>query len=297
MFSNFIFISSGTILVIRSIIKSREDSMSMRKLSVYLAGAIFFIVLSLSCVIRVIDYYDPRGLIPIEDFQRNVPFSPGGSVTLRNFDGMIEILGWDRSEVEVYAEKMIPREEGTNIRFLGPKKDMAKIDLQRYTDENISINTKSPSEEGENTIVDYYVKTPRFINLNGILAREGDIFIADLYGSASVKLEKGDIQVDNFSGSLDAVVQIGSIQASLYDERKEDVVTLKSYQGNITLFLQDNIDADIQAVFPGGEINSEFDLGQQEKENEINLKLGKGGASIYIIVNNGNIDIKKIKSD
>jgi hypothetical protein len=268
-----------------------------RKFNICLAVILSFIVLGLSCVIRVIDYYDPRGLIPIEDFQRNIHFSPGGSVSLRNFDGMIEILGWDRNEIEVYAETMIPREGETNIRFLGPKKDLAKIDLQRYTDENIYISTKSPSEEGNNTVVDYYIKTPRFINLNGIIARNGDLFIADLYGSASVKLLQGDIHVDNFSGSLDASVQSGSIQASLYDERQEDVVILNSYQGDVILFLQENIDADIKAVFPGGKINSEFDLGQKKEEDEIDLKLGKGGTSIYIEALNGNIDIKKIKSD
>ncbi|MFW6124183.1 MAG: DUF4097 family beta strand repeat-containing protein [Acidobacteriota bacterium] len=269
--------------------------MNIRKVLFYSGITILFIVLNLSCVIRVIDYYDSRGLIPVEDFQRVIPFSPGGTVSLRNFDGMIEILGWDRKEVEVYAEKMIPRSEEPRVGFLLSKKVMAKIDLQRYDDENIDINTKSASEKGENTIVDYYVKTPRFVNLNGILARSGDIFIADLYGSASVKLEEGDIQVDNFSGSLDVSVQIGSIQASLYDERPEDVVTLKIHQGNVSLFLQENIDADIKAVFPEGEIDSEFELGQQEKENEVDLRLGKGETSIYITASNGNIDIKKIK--
>lgn len=271
--------------------------MSIRKSGVYLSVLFFLTVLGISCVVRVIDYNDPRGLIPIEDFRQNVPFSPGGSVSLRNFNGIIEILGWDRKEVEVYAEEMIPRSKEVNVRFFGSRNDATKIDLQRYTEENINISTKSSSEEGENSIVDYYIKTPRFINLNGIIAREGEIFIADLYGSASVRLSQGDIQVDNFSGSLDASVQTGSIQVSLYDERQEDVVTLNSYQGDITLFIQENIDANIKAVFPMGEIDSEFDLGDQEKENEIDLKLGKGGASIYIKALNGNIELKAIKSE
>jgi len=255
------------------------------------------VILSLSCVIRVIDYHDPRGLIPIEDFQRNIPFFSGGSVSLRNFDGMIEILGWDRKEVEIYAEKMVPRTEGANIRFMMERNDIAKIDLEKYGDDNIYINTKSTSEEGENTVVDYYIKTPRFINLNEILARKGEIFIGDLYGSVSVELEQGDIQVDNFSGSLDASVIRGSIQVSLYDERQEDVVTVETYVGDVTLFLQEDINADIKAVFPGGEVSSEFDLDEPEKENEIDAQLGEGGTSIFIKVSNGNINIKKIKSD
>jgi len=271
--------------------------MSIKKSSVYLSVLFILAVLGISCVVRFIDYIDPRGLIPIEDFRQNVPFSPGGSVSLRNFSGIIEILGWDRNEVEVYAEEMIPRSKEVNVRFLGSRNDATKIDLQRYTDKNITISTKSSSEEGENSIVDYYIKTPRFINLNGIIAREGEIFIADLYGSASVKLSQGDIQVDNFSGSLDASVQTGSIQVSLYDERQEDLVTLKSDQGDITLYIQESIDANINAVFPRGEIDSEFDLGEQKKENEIDLKLGKGGASIYITALNGNIELKVIKSD
>lgn len=271
--------------------------MSMRRIMVCLAALLLLMALSLSCVIRVVDYHDPRGLIFVESFQRNILISPGGVVSLKNFDGIIEIIGWDRDEVEVYAEKMVPSSEEPRIGFLMSKKELARIDLQKYTDENIYINTLSTSEEGENTIVDYYIKTPRFINLRDILARNGDIFIADLYGSVSVKLEQGDIQVDNFSGSLDASVRVGSIQASLYDERKKDVVTLKTHEGNVTLFLQENVDADIKAVFPGGEFESEFGKGEQKKEKEIDLKLGKGGASIYITALNGKIDVKMIKSD
>jgi len=271
--------------------------MNMKKFLAYWVLFFLFVAVNLSCVIRVVDYQDPRGVIPVGDFLRNIPFSPGGDVTLKNFDGNIEVTGWERNEVEVYAEKMIPRTGESQVRFMMPRRGIAKIDLERYTDENIYINTKSISKEGENTIVDYFIKTPRYIDLRSILARKGDIFIADIYGSVFVRLEQGNIHVDNFSGSLDASVNNGHIKASLYDERKEDKVNLKSLQGDITLFLQKKINAQIKAVFPGGEINSEFDLGPQEKENEVDLKLGEGGAFIYITALSGNIDIKVIGSE
>ncbi len=270
--------------------------MNIKKFHVSCALLFSFIILSFSCVVRIVEYQDPRGLIPIEDFQRNLPFSPGGMISLRNFDGAIEITGWDQNKVEVFAQKMVPRPQRSYIRFALPRQDIARIDLERYGDDHIYINTKSPSEQGLDTIVDYYIKTPRFINLKEILARKGDVFIADVYGSAFVRLEEGNIEVDNFSGSLDASVIKGSLQASLYDLRQEDVISFNVQKGNVTLFLQENVNAHIKAFFPDGLFRSEFDSGEQEKQNAVDFKIGSGGTSVYISTSSGDIEIKIIES-
>jgi hypothetical protein len=269
----------------------------MRKFHLYLLLLFFLIALSASCIIRIVDYSDPRDLIPVEDYQRNIRFSPGGVVSLRNFDGNIEITGWDRNEVDIYAEKMIPRSEEDQVRFIITKKDIAQIDLEKYGNENISISTKSISEEGEDTVVDYYVKTPRSINIQDILARNGDIFVADIYGSVSVKLEQGNIDIDNFSGSLDTSVINGSVQACLYDVREEDVISIHIQEGDITLFLEKNVAASIRAYCPEGEFTSEFEADILEEENETHVQLGSGGASVYLTALNGHISIKTIEPD
>ncbi len=271
--------------------------MSIAKFCLYSLFLFLLIVLSASCIVRIIDYSDPRGLMPIEDYYRNIRFSPGGVVSLKNFDGIIEVTGWDRNEVDIYAEKMIPRSEEAQVRFMMPKNDIAQIDLERYGDENISINTKSASEEGEDTVVDYYIKTPRHINIQDVLARNGDIFIADIYGSVSVKLEQGNIDIDNVSGSLDASVINGSVQACLYDVREEDVISIHVQEGDIILFLEKSVAASIRAYCPEGEFSSEFDADRLEEENEIHVQLGSGGASIYLTALNGHIHIKIIEPD
>ncbi len=271
--------------------------MNMRKFHLYLLLLFFLIALSASCIIRIVDYSDPRDLIPVEDYHRNIRFSPSGVVSLRNFDGNIEITGWDRNEVDIYAEKMIPRSEEGQVRFIITTKDIAQIDLEKYGNENISISTKSISEEGEDTVVDYYVKTPRSINIQDILARNGDIFIADIYGSVSVKLEQGNIDIDNFSGSLDTSVINGSVQACLYDVREEDVISIHIQEGDITLFLEKNVAASIRAYCPEGEFTSGFEADILEEENETHVQLGSGGASVYLTALNGHISIKTIEPD
>ncbi|MBD3414185.1 MAG: DUF4097 family beta strand repeat protein [Candidatus Aminicenantes bacterium] len=272
----------------------------MNRQPIWICFVLLFVVclFSHSCVIRIVDKYDNRGLIPIEDYQRNIRFSPGGMISLRNFDGIIEVTGWDQNEVQIYAEKMSPRSEGSSIRFALPKHDIAHIELEKYGEENIYINTKSTSREGEDTIVDYYIKTPRLVYIKEILARNGDVFIADVYGSVSVKLEKGTIKVDNFSGSLDASVLEGSISTRFFDLRKEDVITLNSQQGDIVVQLQKSVNARIKALYPQGEFVTEFDLSHQEskEDNQVDMKLGEGGASLYITAHNGDIEVKIIES-
>jgi len=271
--------------------------MKMKNFIFYSALLFIMVIFNLSCVIRIIDYGDPRGLVPVEHFHRIIPFSPGGVVSLRNFDGMIEITGWDRNEIEVYGQEMIPKPEREEFQFLGARKNRARIYLKKYGDDDVSIHTKSISEKGDNTFVDYSIKTPRLINLEYIFARNGEVFIADIYGSVSVKLEQGNIAVENFSGSLDASVIKGSIQASLYDLRDEDVITLSSQEGDINLFLQKDVNAEIRAFVPQGELKSEFDLAQPREEAEVDFKLGEGGTSVFLTALDGNINIKIIKSD
>jgi hypothetical protein len=97
---------------------------------------------------------------------------------------------------------------------------------------------------------------------------------------------------------MDASVIKGSVQACLYDVREEDVISVHVQEGDITLFLEKSINASIKAYFPEGEFSSEFDLTEtKEKEKEIDMKLGSGGASIYLTALNGHISIKIIEPD
>jgi hypothetical protein len=111
-----------------------------------------------------------------------------------------------------------------------------------------------------------------------------------------VEIESGDITVKNFSGSLTASVLKGSVETELYDLRSEDGIRITAQEGDITLFLEPEVVAHIDARAPKGTILSEFDLGVSLPAREISVEIGgEGGAFLSLSASGGDIYLRKIE--
>jgi len=245
-----------------------------------------------SCIIALYDFPSSTAVQPFEEFQRFLPFPPGGTLSLQNGDGTIEIVGWEDPECEVYAERRIPRSKERRLRILKFDHYIPKIDIDSF-ESFIKIQTiPAPAEEASN-IVDYFIRVPEAVILKDIINRKGDILIADLYGEVYAETLEGNVTVDNYSGSLHVSVEIGNVEASLIDLRSEDEIALSSNQGQITLYLRPDVSAKLELFAPNGEIINEFATEDPSHQQTSSLVLGEGIARISITVENGNITLKK----
>jgi hypothetical protein len=248
-----------------------------------------------ACIVAVVDYSGTDSVPNVGEFSKIDDFLPGGTLSLRNFDGDIEIVGWDNDEVEVYAEKKIPRPMQPRFRVMSWGRVIPKIDYDK-SDDRIMIRTRAPDREGRDSVVDYYLNVPHSINLTDITARTGNVTVADVYGQVNIKLQNGDIQVENFSGSMVSSVVEGSIIAALYDLRSEDEIRIMTREGDITVSLQSGVNARIEGSFPNGQVFSEFEAEIPEGANRFTLILGEEeGASVYIETLKGNLHLKKVR--
>ena len=248
-----------------------------------------------ACIVAVVDYSETDSVPNIGEFSETADFPPGGTLSLRNFDGNIEIIGWDNDEVEVYAEKMIPRQMKPRLQVMSWGRAVPKIDFDK-SDDRIMITTRAPDREGRESVVDYYLNVPHSIKLNDIVARAGNVTVADLYGQVNIKLQRGDIHIENFSGSVVSSVVDGSIIAALNDLRSEDEIRMMTREGDITVSLQAGVNARIEGSFPSGQVFSEFEVEIPEGTKRFAVTLGdEEGASIYLEVLSGDIHIKKVQ--
>ena len=257
---------------------------------------ILFMFLQGSCFYIRVDYPHERGRTPLDEFHKNVSLSPGGTLSLRNVNGNVEINGWASEELDVYAEKMIQLPDRSKF-YVYPRKDFAPGIVFDKFENFVKIMTKNISEDKEIGYVDYFIDVPHSINLKDIVVRRGNITINEVYGDAFLEVAEGDIVVENFSGSLTASVTQGSVKASLFDLREEDEIILDTREGNITLSLQEDANAHLVVVFPEGEVNSEFELELPLDVKKIDMQLGENGPRISITAMRGNVNIKKIKKD
>jgi len=264
----------------------------MKRLPIMGLGLILALALTGSCIITVVDY-GPSGYPKADEYEKSLPLPMGGTVSLNNIKGDIEIRGWERAQVDIFAEKLMPIPRETKVRILRWDRSLPDIDVDRLED-HVRIRTR-PARDREASPVNYYLSVPEAVNLKDITAESGSIFVYDLYGESDIELKEGDIQIDNFSGSLNASVVTGSVKARLYDLREEDVIRIDTQRGDVTVFLQPQVGALIEAEAQGGEIISDFDLGLNPPANKVSASIGETGAKLSLSTLDGNVYIRMIK--
>ena len=211
-------------------------------------------------------------------------------------NGNIDILGWDKEKVEVYAERNIPFSSSRRGMWKPYGGNLPKIDIDSFED-FVKIKTSTVDQDKHVSAVDYFLNVPQHVYLRNIVARRGDIIISDLYGEAFVELVKGEVKVDNFSGSLHVSLGEGSVKASLMDLRNEDEVRISTEEGDVIVYLQEDVRALIEASTLDGKISNEFDPEEDPSLNKISFQTNDEGAFISLSASKGNILIKKSREN
>ncbi len=82
----------------------------------------------------------------------------------------------------------------------------------------------------------------------------------------------------------------------LYDLRIEDEILVTTEDGDITVYLQPEIEARVEARVAKGNISSEFDLQVPLPANEVSGQIkGEKGAYLSLNTSAGDIQIRKIE--
>jgi len=250
----------------------------MKKYGLLALGLSF--VFFASCLVAVVDEQNVEGLPLSREFHKVLTQEPGGTVDLENWNGDIAISGWEKSEVDITAREVWNQPQKRGIRFYGIGRVRSDIQVDQSEDK-IKIWTEQPGEEKDSIGLNYNLFVPHSINLKTIINRRGNARISDLYGTVVLNLDEGEANLENYSGSLDASVTRGSVEAEILDLRAEDAVKITVREGDITLYLQPDAGARIEATVPNGTLDSDFDLKADQ------------GARVTLTALNGNIRIKK----
>lgn len=259
-------------------------------------GLALALLMSAACIIPFV-YYPGAGdwTQRVQTYRKVVPLGPGGTISLDNINGDLDIRGWDREEVEITAEESrsdLFDRRGWN--YYGRTEFQPKVQVDQF-EKFIKIEARASQDEKNARPVHFRISAPHSVHLQDIQIRSGNVFIADIFGNARVELEQGDITVENFSGSLDLSIWRGSVDAEVLDLRKDDSVRITTREGDITLHLQPEASVRIEAVAGNGEVTSEFDLGQKLPAEKVTGQIGTAEASVSLATLKGKIQLKKVK--
>ena len=135
------------------------------------------------------------------DFHYTYPLKPGGRLSMDNFNGQIEIEGWDQNKVDV---------TGTKFASSQDMLDQIKIEIHDSAD-HVEIRTVRPSTRHGNMGARYTIKVPRSIELDRIGSSNGHIRIQNVVGAARLKTSNGGVRAIHVDGDVDAQTSNGPI--------------------------------------------------------------------------------------
>jgi DUF4097 and DUF4098 domain-containing protein YvlB len=243
------------------------------------------------------------------EFHFTYPLKDGGSLSVENFNGSVEITGWNQNTVEISGSKYASTEQ---------LRDSIKIDIN-HSDSSISIRAVHPFESHGNMGARFVVKVPRKTELDRITSSNGHIEVHDVAGRVSLKTSNGRINAVAIGGALDAATSNGHItveqaaggKSSIHlrtsngpidvrtDQPLQSELHASTSNGSITLRLPASTAARIRASTSNSAIDSDFDVtssGRIDKHHlEGTLNNARGDAPLIdLSTSNGHIRVTKI---
>lgn len=143
-----------------------------------------------------------------EDFHYSYPLTAGGTVSIENSNGSVEISGWDQNTVEINGTKY-----GATKSLL----DAVKVETNANAG-SVHIRTIRPVEGSHgNSGAKYLIRVPRKALLDSIATTNGSIRLQDLDGNARLRSTNGSIRVHKVHGEVEARTTNGSIETEGLD--------------------------------------------------------------------------------
>jgi DUF4097 and DUF4098 domain-containing protein YvlB len=139
-----------------------------------------------------------------EDFHYTYPLQAGGSVTLENTNGSVEILGWGQDNVDI-----------TGTKYASTPALLNAVKITTYAASgSVRIRTERPLEQHGGAGARYVIHVPRKVLLDSIVTSNGGIQVRDVEGNARLKSSNGAVRVEKMHGDLDARTSNGGIETS-----------------------------------------------------------------------------------
>lgn len=137
-----------------------------------------------------------------EDFHYSYALKPGGTVSVDNFNGSVEIFSWNDDTVEI---------NGTKYASQKMYLDDMKIDVSA-TPSAVRIRTIRPSVSRGNCGARYTIRVPKRVMLDEIATSNGAIRVESIEGTARLRTSNGAIRIEELKGDLRARTSNGAIE-------------------------------------------------------------------------------------
>jgi len=197
-----------------------------------------------------------------EDFHYSYPQTAGGRFSLDNFNGSVEISGWDQNTVDISGTKYAESESLLH-----------SMQIEASSSGNaVRVKTTRPDLHHGNMGAKYVIRVPRQTALEDVSSSNGSIRVEDINGHAHLSTSNGSVHLGKINGNVDAHSSNGSIEVQ---DVKGDV-NFTTSNGSVHA---SNVEGAFEAETSNGGIHA-------------HLHDTPSGRPIRLITSNGDIDLE-----
>jgi hypothetical protein len=231
-----------------------------------------------------------------DEWQRHYTLAPGGTLDIRNTNGLIHIESTDGNAVDVTADRVV-----TASTDEAAKSALARLELQEtISPDRVAIDS---SNRGVSFLinmsqrVDYRIRLPLSANIklettNGNIEVMGPHVLGTLHAVAT----NGRIIATGLENSASIETTNGAINLTLTSVG-EDGLSCSTTNGQIVVTLPPNANARLSARITNGAIHTEglaLNISEQSR-HRLDATMGSGGPAIKLETTNGLIQVKAAK--
>ena len=196
-----------------------------------------------------------------EDFHYTYPQTAGGRFSLENFNGSVEVTGWDQNTVDVAGTKYAESQQLLNSM---------RIEVSN-SGNAVRVKTTRPSNHG-NMGAKYVIRVPRRTELENVESSNGSLRVEDVEGNARLATSNGSVHLAKLRGNVEAHSSNGSVEVNTANGR----MSLRTSNGSVHA---ENVEGAFDAETSNGGVH-------------VHLRQAESGSPIKLATSNGAIELQ-----
>lgn len=218
-----------------------------------------------------------------EDFERVVPFHPGGSFRIENQNGSIEVATWNEPNVKIVARKTAANEEGLKNLEIVVEGSGDEVSVR-------TIHRRQGWGWGSGGEVSYRVLLPAVARVR-VTTANGGVDVSGIHGRVEAESVNGSVQVDDVEGEIEAETTNGNIRAS-YGQAADGTHRFETTNGSVRISLPPDAGGELDAETVNGSIEVAFPTTLvRSSRRHVRGHFGSGTSSIKVTTVNGSVQI------
>ncbi|GAB4363545.1 MAG: hypothetical protein OHK0021_07460 [Bryobacter sp.] len=182
-----------------------------------------------------------------EDFHFTHALKSGGTIELQTFNGGVEIIAWEKEEIDI-----------SGVKYAATPEKLEQVDIEvDSSPDAIRIRTIRPEGQRCPCGAKYILRVPKRVELRKIVATNGSLKTTGLEGMAVLETSNGKIEMSRHIGEArlrtsNASIIINGLRGDFVGKTSNGPIRVSDLEGSFSADTSNaSIEADIRKL-PGG---------------------------------------------